>query len=1063
MEKKIYLQFVASFLICLIVNLTLYVPVAYAAITKVSAKGSSGVEGFASSNDFVTFTVQADIGSAITNEMIYLGSSFKFDKCTPLPSSGFECTLKFPPEKENLNPDAHPYTITLYTDKDKSEIDSAKSGAFIVDNKAPEIKLSASKARFSSQDSIDISYDAMDYACDTASCSNKCSGLKNIEFYTLDNAFKKTEEIKSTGCNAQSSISLDAKSLKDGRNSIFAKATDSIGQVSPAVSVTFDVDNTAPVISEGSLSIISKGLSISAFGPSGIPVEVVVNISGADLKEATADLSALNPSQSLKNAKSQCVLQDGINVCKWMVELKPGSEGQKPITIEAVDTAGNKASKTVSRQLSLDNKGPVAKSLLTSRQQDSKALARPGGNQIIAVFEEASGLSAVDVILHAGDSALQAASCSKDLSWVCTWENVNFGAGITSMSISSDTKDIFGNSAPETKTTEVHVDSKAPVLKGIEITPVGGAAPAFAGVFKVGDKIAIVANITEENDVSAAADFSKFISDSKPIQGDCKKVLGDENVCVWLSDSINIAGTGQITLNFNDSAGNMLTVTRQLTVLGLSTGATPDLWNSEVSCSPKSIDRQLGPLISQRVYCQVKLSPKSATQKVSTVFIGQAACSDSQLVQSVETLNTQPGSTSPIIKVTLKKDNLATNNATLSCSFDIFSKAGATINKNPEIENARISLQFANLPLGELSDEVQRKIDDAKKDAQGIWKVIGALNKLIFVFKRLCQLISLFYNIVGALYSAAIFLGWTDVAAQKTLFGLFTITPTAIAGCATATSTRVSVQLTYEKGIHKFCAAVNCYNGKFLLDSLPGMGYIREKYETVQDALNGNVPQPQKGSEDKKKDDKKKPSSSQQSSGQTIDASAPGREGTTQGYGRPIGEFMDPTKNIGVALMYVPPCLPGIIYGLDRYRQIKCLYAHCLQDAVGRDGLPVTACEEQKDYATCKYVTGEVFAFLPWTAFADNFLSIIKDTLSNPFAAGGIIVSLSCMHVCPVPEAKTRTTALMVCEGFRLASQIGQVSQEVASLAKSGVFKSHEDYCENLDIGEDTSKAPLPK
>ena len=47
------------------------------------------------------------------------------------------------------------------------------------------------------------------------------------------------------------------------------------------------------------------------------------------------------------------------------------------------------------------------------------------------------------------------------------------------------------------------------------------------------------------------------------------------------------------------------------------------------------------------------------------------------------------------------------------------------ITKNPEIENVRIDVAFTNLPAGEISNEVQRKIDEAKDDASDLWKIIG--------------------------------------------------------------------------------------------------------------------------------------------------------------------------------------------------------------------------------------------------------------------------------------------------------------------------------------------------
>ena len=199
---------------------------------------------------------------------------------------------------------------------------------------------------------------------------------------------------------------------------------------------------------------------------------------------------------------------------------------------------------------------------------------------------------------------------------------------------------------------------------------------------------------------------------------------------------------GDVVFVFNDTAGNTFTATKTLKVYGLENATVPNLWGSSVVCSPQTVDRQLGPLINQRVYCEVGLIKRSNTKSVSTVFIGPAACTgDSSILENVETLNTEAGSTSPIIKLTLRKDDYKIDKAGLSCSFDIFSKVDDSITQTPEIETAAINIQFYNLPLGEMSDDVKRKIKDAIDDAKGIWKIIGKLNTLFDYAMKICRVL----------------------------------------------------------------------------------------------------------------------------------------------------------------------------------------------------------------------------------------------------------------------------------------------------------------------------------
>ncbi len=1041
MKKQKYLQYIAAFLVCLILNMTIYIPVAYAAITKVDVKGSGGISNYAKENDFITFTVNANIpDTAIANDMIYAGSEIKFDKCTAVPSGGYECTLKYPASgNENWKAQSHSFQLNLYKDSGKKTIDDRKSGSFAIDNKAPDVKLSASKTSFSSADELIIVYGALDSACDDVTCSNKCSGIKSIDFYTLDNSFKKAEAISSGDCQAQGSISIDPKTLKDGKVSVFAKAADRLGQVSSPVSIILSIDNTAPSIVSDSFSISRKGIGISSFSQSSIPVEIFVNITGNDLNlnSVAADLSSLNPSQDLKAVKAQCSNADeNKNVCRWQVDLKPATEGAKSIVINAFDSAGNKGTAAITKSLSLDSKGPAVLGLATMTTSDSKVLAKASGNKVTASFDESSGISADDAILHVGNLfTIKAASCSKDSTWVCMWENVDFGTVSSSkISIESDTTDVLGNQVVDSKSADVSVDSTVPVVKNVDIKAVGGSMEVFPGIFKAGDKIEVTASVLEDNEVSAVGDFSKFISDSKNFDAKCQKTQGNENSCVWLTDAINLAGANFIMLNFTDAAGNLVSIQKSLTVLGLDSGASPDYWTSTVTCSPKTVDRQIGTLINERVYCQVKLNPKSPSQKASTLFIGQASCSgDSSLVQNVETLNTESGSTSPIIKVTLKKSDFKINNASLSCSFNIYSKIASTnlVTKSPEIENANINLLFSNLPLGELSDEVQKKIKDAKEDALSLHRKIGSLNKLIFAFKKICQIMGVMYNIVSAYFTVTALLKLKADIAAASVVGAVASPPLAAAGtstCFTQQAAHGSADAAWLVS-NKFCLFINCQwapgplgkwqtfiKGK--IDSLPGAKRLPGAGASNIPGLGPNFPQ--------------------------AAGNQPG-----------LSSYMDPNSNLFVASLF--GCIPGIIYGLDKYSQIKCLYADCLQNAVGKDGLPITVCEEQKNYATCKYIYGEIFAVNPYTAVFDHFAGIIKEALSNPFAAAGIGLGIACLNTCPqLPPASN--TLYVTCEGFRVFSKLGTVAQNIKGLSNEG-FKIRQDYCSRLEDSESQTAA----
>ncbi|MBI3035494.1 hypothetical protein HYY71_04165 [Candidatus Woesearchaeota archaeon] len=1028
MAKEKYVQLIASFLIVLVLTLPFYTTSVYAAINRITARGGNGIEGFARANDFLNFNAQVSIGNdTITSNQVVLGSNVQFDRCASI-GNGSECTLRLPRNgTQSFEPRQIPFAINLF--RDDGRLDESRTSNVTIDNKAPQVRLSITQNLFSSQQNVVINFEVTDTACNDPSCAGRCVGIKNIEFRNLNRTFAQTITPATNDCVVRSNISISPRTLNDGANSIFAKASDRFDQVSQETSVTFAVDTSAPVILPNSFAITRKGISLNTFSQNSVPVDVVVNISANDLaaNSVTADLSALNPSQSLRNARATCTsFAEGEHICRWNIELSPGTPGLKTLTINASDTSGNRAGIAISKSLALDQNGPVVQSLSSSSTNGTRILVRPNENTITSVFDEATGLSADEVFLHIDGSRTAAARCNRESNWICVWNNLNFGSS-SRMSIQSDTTDVLLNPVSERSEVEVVVDRQAPVLRSMNISPVGGVVQAFPGFFKIGDKIGVVANLTEDNDVTAVADFSRFISGASRVAGSCERLQADEHMCAWLTDSINLQASDFITFNFTDSAGNSLIVTRSLRTFGLENATVPDFWTNTVDCSPSAIDRQLGPLINQRVFCQVSLRQRSTTRAVSTVFIAPATCT-SPILESVETFNAEVGSTSPVLKLTLKKDDFKVNNASISCSLNIFSRIGSStdITRNPEIENARIDLAFSNLPLGEVSDEVKRKIKDAKDDAEGIWDIIGTLNKIVFYAKKICGLLHTLYNIVAVLWTFVNFITATEIAEEKTpawVLGLFTVKPTAISGCAKQTTTRVAVQET-NKHLNWACSFVNCKQSilwgptvQNWIDNAPllvGPGqYLGSRTE-----VSG------KGFFD-----------------QEI-------KNVGGGFGRPVSQYMDPQRNLFVAALFA--CLPGVIYGLDKYRQIKCLYADCVKNAVGKEGLPLTACENQKSYATCKYVTSELFALFPWTAVFDHFMGIIKNSLSNPFTALGPAISFACSGTCPNPNPETRLSTWGLCETARLFNQMGSIASDVKNIIDEG-FKIRQDYCSRLD------------
>ena len=97
-------------------------------------------------------------------------------------------------------------------------------------------------------------------------------------------------------------------------------------------------------------------------------------------------------------------------------------------------------------------------------------------------------------------------------------------------------------------------------------------------------------------------------------------------------------------------------------------------------------------------------------------------------------------------------------------------------------------------------------------------------------------------------------------------------------------------------------------------------------------------------------------------------------------------------------------------------------------------------------------MTGELFAIIPYTAVFDYMTGIVKNALSNPFEALGAAMSAYCYYTCGHQGPFT----YVACESTKLFSQIGLVAGSINGLANEG-FKSPQDYCSRLDLGDETN------
>ena len=1002
-----YLQFIATFMSMLVITIPMYSASVYAGIDRISAKGSDGIDGFVKGQDYVNFEAFVSVAGngTVTKDQVWLGQNFKFDSCSA-DVNGYKCSLRYPASgTSEWESRAVPYTINLK--KDGSAVEG-KSGTIYVDDLAPEISSFSAEPAVVSTGDIKFKYTVNDKACSDSSCSGKCSGTSKLELYELNGSYSETVVVNGSGCSYSSEISKASSTFAEGRHTVYAKAYDNMGKVSEVASATFKVDNSAPQINAASFKITDEtGLDMEYASPQTISVKVYIEINedALDKDSVVGDFTSID--SGYNNLKASCSATiDSVSKCTWPINLAVSEDTSKKFVIKAKDLAGNEAKVEVTKQLGVDTAGPVVKSIKTDRVKEGKSYAKLQNNTLIAEITENVGLNPKQVILHTSGSSIKANNCSTG--WSCSWQGVGFtAAGTAKVSIKDDTTDRLGNTASPF-TADITIDTNLPRLVNISIGAAGGEEEAWHGYLKTGDSFQIKAVLEDEAIETAYADLSYFITNAKEVQADsCESIGSNKWQCSWVTTSIDISGfiENYAFFKFEDVAGNVLEYKEAVTVYGLVNDTNVNYWTQEVSCSPKLVDRQTTSLINQKVFCHVKLQPLQENIMPLSISLGECS-NDTTAIQEAEVFNNDIGGRDPYIKFILKKSDFDVNEVNLNCPLYITTKIGNVITASPEEEEVAVKLEFYNMPLGELSAGVKNKIKEAVDDANnGVLKLVTVLKKGAFYAEKICRIIGIINNLVAVLKGiGAAFSGMEEAAkAYPPSYG-------PMRGMRMAHDMYTEVMrdggLEIFKYFDKFCKFVNCQQVFSEDDKWTGW---MESWRGGGNKLLGFMGHNQIA----KWTIKKNPN-----------------------------EYMNPRDSMAVALL--TGCIPGIIYNLDKWRQIQCMYAHCLQEGVKQQGLPIIACEDQKSYAECKYITGEIFKVFPVTALFDYYMSLVKNLLSDPLG----VIELALGFFCK-PKIPGGTWDYHICTIGKIMAIIGEIAGDITSIIKDG-FKIRDDYCDKL-------------
>jgi len=347
---------------------------------------------------------------------------------------------------------------------------------------------------------------------------------------------------------------------------------------------------------------------------------------------------------------------------------------------------------------------------------------------------------------------------------------------------------------------------------------------------------------------------------------------------------------------------------------------------------------------------------------------------------------------------------------------------------------------------------MQEKIDDAIDDATGgIWEIVTTLNKLFFYAERICSLITTI-NRVASFFKAIGMLtrGTADAVKQVRPDAATAIDQAGMKQQTVTESLNEQMKDSWlvkgDSGINKFCKFISC---RLFFDEGTWAGEIGDSIGSWQrgvmeyanlaatgGALGEKIGLGGKGV-----------------NAYTYETGAVDERGGTSSSVLLQGGKLNPKDSI--VMSFATLCLPGIIFHLNKYRQIKCMYADCLQTSVDT-GIPVWVCEDQKEYETCKYIYGEIFQLLPFTGLLNYFIDLVKGVLSSPFGVIDLVMGRICMAPISTPFGGKVANLCLLNE---MAGMIADVWSDISNIKDDWDIKN--DYCKNIEEDDEEGGSGL--
>jgi len=991
-------MWISIFMIWLIISLPFAVGVVYGSINTINAYGNDNVDGYAKDYDTLTVKANVQISEESMNASKIKVGSVAFNSCASSTMGGYDCMFSYILDAVN---DVNSFSVNLYSDS--SSLLDARNFDIKKDSVKPAVILTSSDSFVGNNKNITATY----AITETDNEGSECSGIKTIKVYKNDISSTpfKIIPVTTTDCYQSGTFVFNSNEISSATTGtetviVYIEAEDKMGNYEVA-GVNIEIDHNAPVINTNSAKLFYSGDNeLKYFADRDIDARFYIQVSSDSIASMEANISGnLND--------MQCVYSTTLSLYECNLDVVIDSSTFTAELI-AIDNAENEEKVTITKILTMDTTGPNIDyfGLEPSHVYNGVNYIKSTGNKIIArLSENGVGLYNNNIYLDASElgagSNIQA-NCTKQTDWNCEWYNVNtnnpnedrvFGR------ITTDSADDLVNTVTGNLTAIFEVDNSIPIKVGeISVSGKGqNIAKNYEGIIKSNDWLDLKINIMDKTPVKVFANLSGFgINTLEPMT--CNYDDLDNQSCTVVSPEVASGPyTGTVIIVAEDVAGNINTFTTTADVYGISGEQNPNYWDVKlVECSPSLIDRELTPYVQQKVYCHLKLEP-IAQLNISTLAISVGRCSGNTTYvvnPNLLIMNNGPGSLEPYVRFELATSAMTFDKIDLVCPIltatRFTSSQGKTnITGYEEVDNATLSVSFYNNPLGEYGNNIQSKIDAVKSNALVSMEWIGSLQKLISMLEKICKLIDFIGGIANMFHV---------LSAGLSSFQYIPAT-SGIAYAADKVSDGThATWLTSINSFTKFCAYISCDKSLW-----------KDNYDKII---------------------------SQQSAEGTL-----GYNLKTK-YGFEQATMWPQSPKDSLVLSTVSMCIPGILYNLQKMRQIQCQYGICLRDSIPMH-LPIKYCEDTKSYLTCQFVFGEIFQVIPYANFIKQLGGYIKSILSNPIS----MIFAGSEYLCNTnPDLRTKA----FCKIYAITREISKMASQVKALSDTKNWVLDKDLCEEL-------------